>query len=280
MNIYAGNKNSVTLPAAICTLVLCAALIVFAESCSQGAVNGIEMCLSVLVPSLFPFMALSSFIVKSGLSQTLGRPFRPVMNKIFGLDACYAPVLLLSLIGGYPIGARGIAELYESGQTNLHQAKKAALTAVCAGPGFMINYIGCALYGNSTIGFIILFSQIISVLLLAFTVNLFDKSRNEFISNSEYKKINPDITNSVVTAAYDSARGMLNICIFVVLFSAFTSIIENLTDINLINYAVKTLLEVCSAVNALSADCPVEAVAFAAGFGGLCVHLQTLFELI
>lgn len=279
MNTCIERKTAIKLFITIITLTLCFAIIIFSESCAKGAANGIETCLSVLIPSLFPFMAVSSFIIQSGLSQTLGKPFKRFMKKIFGLDGCYAPIFLLSLIGGYPVGARGISELYKSGQTNLNQAKKAALTTVCAGPGFMINYIGTSLYGNIRIGFILLISQIISVFIIGITVNFFDKNKNDFNYDLKYKPVEYDISNSIVYAAYDSAKGIMNICIFVVLFSAVIGIFKQIIHLNALNQIVNIALEVCSAVKSLSTVCPVEAVAFAAGFGGLCVHFQIFSAL-
>lgn len=279
MNVCIKRQRRTTAVTAICTLMLCAAVIIFSKACADGAANGIEMCLGILVPSLFPFMALSSFIVKSGLSQILGRPFRPIMSSLFGLNECFAPILILSLIGGYPIGAKGVAELYKSGQADLHQSKKAALAVVCAGPGFIVNFIGSALYNNNTIGYIILASQIISVLVLAVVINLFDKSKRRHNSYSEIAASKMAISEAVTEAAYESAKGIINICIFVVLFSAFTNIISCTVGNQSVNTVAVTLLEVCSATKALSGKFPVELVAFAVGYGGLCVHFQIFSAL-
>lgn len=96
-------------------IIICTLLLIFSRECADGALSGIEMCINVLIPSLFPFMAVSSFIVKSGISHTLGRPFAKIMRYAFGLSPCFAPVLLLSVTGGYPIGAKSCGELYKSG---------------------------------------------------------------------------------------------------------------------------------------------------------------------
>lgn len=258
----------------ICTLLLCAGALIYSKECSGGAIRGIEMCLGVLVPSLFPFMALSAFIVKSGMSETLGKPFKWIMNKLFGLDSCFAPVILLALIGGYPVGAKGISSLYESRMISEHQAKKASMFAVCSGPGFLINFVGMSMYKNKMIGIIILISQIISVLIIGVMINLFDREKDINNSTKENKACKLPLSNAVVESAYDSAKGMMNICVFVVLFSAFCGILESIIGNGIFKNSLLCLLEVCSAINTCADSCPIEMIAFAAGFGGLCVHFQ------
>ena len=78
-------------------VIVCIMLLIFSKECADGAFSGIEMCINVLIPSLFPFMAVSSFTVKSGISDFLGKPFGKIMKSVFGLSPCFAPILLLSV---------------------------------------------------------------------------------------------------------------------------------------------------------------------------------------
>lgn len=54
---------------AIGIFLLCITALLFSKECSKGAENGIGLCLSTLVPSLFPFMVLASYITDSGLAE-------------------------------------------------------------------------------------------------------------------------------------------------------------------------------------------------------------------
>lgn len=264
---------------ALVVFTLCALLIIFSESCASGATKGLEQCLKILIPSLFPFMAVSSFIVKSGLSYKIGKPFGKITKALFGLNGSFAPIILLSMLGGYPVGAKGIATLKKCGCATEKEAQKAAMFSVCAGPGFIVNFVGVSLYQNKTIGFIILVSQIISVLVLGILINITDKDRKNYNSNSELKIKPMSISNAVVESAIDSSKGILSICAFVVLFSAFTGITDSLiTNIDAEN-VLFCLLEVCTAVDELSKNHSVEFVAFALGYGGLCVHFQIFSAL-
>lgn len=264
---------------ALAVLMVCGVLLVFSKSCSQGAQNGIEFCLTVIVPSLFPFMAFSTFLVESGLSNKIGKPFSKITKALFGLNGSLAPIILLSVLGGYPVGAKGISTIYKNNMIDEHQAKKASLFMVCAGPGFIINFVGISIYNNPKIGIIILGSQIISVIILGIFINLFDKSKSDQHQDTTSAEQSLSFSSALVKSAIESSKGILMICAFVVLFSAFIGIIGNvITDTKTAN-AIYCLLEICLAVKELSKNAPIELVAFAVGFGGICVHFQIFSAL-
>lgn len=269
----AASKAAVIVKALAITL-LCATVLLYSAECADGAVNGLTFCLNVLVPSLFPFMAIASFIVNSSIAQTIGKPFGKIIRAVFGLNDSFAPVILLSMIGGYPVGAQAVASLYKNNLANRAECEKAALFAVCAGPGFLVNFVGISLYNSKTIGLILLFSQMLSVILIGILIRFAyrRKSGNTFDRAVKFKTM--PLSNTIVQSAFDSSKGMLMICSFVVLFSAFTGIINSFLSDSDTKDFILIFLEVCSAVNEVSADKPIELIAFAAGFGGLCVHFQ------
>ena len=51
-------------------------------------------------------------------------------------------LLLLSVTGGYPIGAKSCNELYKNGNAGTEECKRASMFMVCAGPGFLVSFIG------------------------------------------------------------------------------------------------------------------------------------------
>lgn len=264
---------------AIGIFLLCIVALRFSEECSKGAENGIRLCLATLVPSLFPFMVLASYIIESGIAEKIGRHLSWVTKPIFGLNGSFASAIILSLVGGYPVGAKSINSLYKKGAANENDCKKASLFLVCSGPGFLVNFIGAQLYSSIEVGFIIFAAQCISVFTLGFALKFVYRNKLDDNSNSEILTSTPQKGDALVKSVLDGAKGMFAICAFVVLFSAFTEIFcSHITDEN-IQKPFLILTEVCSAVTAVSKDLPIELVAFSAGFGGLCVHFQIFSAL-
>ena len=83
-------------------ILLCLIFMIFhADLVTKGAVSGLLLWYSSVVPALFPFMVLSSVLSASGGVQALMRPF-PVVFRFAGLSADGWYVLLTGLLCGCP----------------------------------------------------------------------------------------------------------------------------------------------------------------------------------
>lgn len=266
--------------AAKCLLLAlcCVLLTVFSQGSREGAANGIKLCLNVLAPSLFPFMAVTNLFAQTGLCQRLGRPLNKITQKLFGLSGAAAPVILMSLIGGYPVGAGGIAQLRRQNALSDSEAEQAALFAVCAGPGFVISFAGAGLLGSVNIGLIIFATQVMSVLLTAPLARLLRREKSHY-SKGELSLSSVPFSQALVISVYSAAKSMLIICAFVLLFSAFSGMLFQMMPGSAFLTAAAAMLEVSSGIVNLSRSSPVEAVAFFIGFGGICVHFQIFAAL-
>ena len=80
-------------------------ILIAPQAASQGVRDGLTLCGQVVIPSLFPFLALSSFLVQSGLAQRAGHLLEPITKLLFRLPGAAGSAILMSLIGGYPVGA-------------------------------------------------------------------------------------------------------------------------------------------------------------------------------
>ena len=60
------------------TIIISTIILVFPEYSSNGVKKGLTFCSNILIPSLFPFMVISGFIVKSNLSLKLGKIMSPI----------------------------------------------------------------------------------------------------------------------------------------------------------------------------------------------------------
>ncbi|MBQ9647799.1 MAG: sporulation protein, partial [Oscillospiraceae bacterium] len=129
-----------------------AALLFFPAEASDAARQGLRLCFQTVLPSLFPFFVLSALVVASGAGDAFGRALEPVMRPLFYLSGAGASALALGLVGGYPVGARTVAELYRAG--NLSKAEAERLLSFCnnAGPGFILGICGDAVFGSVRAG--------------------------------------------------------------------------------------------------------------------------------
>ncbi|MBR2109564.1 MAG: hypothetical protein IJ932_06470 [Ruminococcus sp.] len=270
-------QNKQTLGEFVFAAIIITAVLLWGKECAQGALNGIFFCAEVLIPSIFPFMIISVFIAESGLSEKLGKLTGKICPKLFGVSGNLSAVIIMSMIGGYPVGARGISTLAENGRISKNDAVKASYFAVGAGPGFLITFVGGELLSNRSIGVCMLAAQILSVIIIGILNKFITTAKSDYNSCAELNNPPVTFTSAVTKSVTSSAYGMLEMCGMVVAFSAVIGIAEKLPADSVKYFSV--FLEVTTACNLLAENNNILFIAFATGFGGLCVHFQIFTAL-
>ena len=264
------------------------AIFIFSNEVSIGFKKGIILCSDILIPSLFPFMTISSFITCYGIFSKLDRFFSPVTKFLFNLPGCTVSTIFLGLIGGYPSGAIGISNLLESGLISKKQAERMLLFLVNSGPAFVITAIGSILLHNKNLGKIMFLSQTMAAVLLGFLSKFFLKEKFYEISlDKDVKKLG--FSDAFVKSVKDSTQNIFNMCAFVVLFSSFTEIIKNeivlkifislfnifKIDINMGISVIFSIFEVTTGCSYLCSNrFSLGILMFFLSFAGVCVHMQ------
>ena len=249
------------------------AAIVFNKECADGIGKGLVFCASVLIPSLYIFMSITAYMIKSGVSDIISKPFYP-LSRVMGIPKEAVSAVVLSMIGGYPIGAGCVELLFEQGKISESEAVKTAYIAVAAGPGFIINYVGRSLLDSPEAGNILLASQIIAVIITGLIVGKTvvcspPPSRSKSIKSSE---------NALVGSVMSAAGSAFGMCAMVVVFSALIEVISSVSDKNTAE-SFSAVLEVTTGCNNLAGKYPLYVTAFIIGFGGLSVHFQIFSAL-
>ncbi len=129
-------KSTVTaIIAGVCFLIL----ILDAKTALQGASDGVRLCIQALIPSLFPFFILSMLLTSSLMGQSI--PFLSPIGRLCGMPKGSESMLLVGLLGGYPVGAQSVAQSFVSGQ--LSKADAHRLLGFCnnAGPAFLFGIV-------------------------------------------------------------------------------------------------------------------------------------------
>ncbi len=243
--------------------VLCFGFLILNEPkiCVDGAINGLLICGRVIIPSLYPFTFCVLFILTSDVLNNL-RFLNLFFKKIFGLNAPMFAVFLLSLVGGYPLGAK----MLDSSTTNPKNASIMLNYCVNAGPAFIILAVGEGIFHSQKIGILLFLCHILPSVLFAL---LLRKKMNTNTNKKELKKVN-SIDNFVLSAS-NSAATLFNICAFVLLFSVITSYFNYFEKFLPFLRFISPFLEV---TNGISSTKNIFFISFLLGFGGLSIWCQ------
>ncbi len=243
-------------------LILC-----FPKISKDGISRGLILSTNVIIPSLFPFMVCVSMIIKYGL-KIKNTIFNKIIYKLFGHNFDMFLVFLLSLIGGYPVGAKLVNDLYSEKNIDNETADIMLMYSVNAGPAFIMSIVGGVL-GSKTIGIMLFVSHIASSILLAFIFANRLKRRKNTIKNKLKKSIS--FSEIFVQSVGDACDSIVKICSFIVLFSAFRSYFDYfLCDLTTIKN-VSLLFEVTSAIYKTN---NIYLISFLLGFSGISIWCQ------
>lgn len=182
-------------------------------------------------------------------------------------------VMLLSLLGGYPIGAKMANELYKQGGISHKDAKRLLMFSVNPGPAFIIAIVGGNILKSNAAGFILFASNTLACIILNLFLNILSKENKTKKEFTVYKKMN--ISDAFVESVYEGTRVIINICAFVTLFSCIAEIMKPAL-IKMNSYSlVCPLLEISFGINEV-AEIGLKPYfySFLLSFGGLSTICQ------
>ena len=253
-----------------------AVILIFPQAALDGVRSGAELCMNVVVPSLFPFMVVSIFVSGFALPKRISGAVSAVMRLLFRLpgDAVYA--IVSGLAGGYPVGCAVTARLYSQGKVTREQAQRMTLFCINSGPAFAVTAVGSVMLGSVRAGVIIYASLCISALLIGIVLRFFAPvpitDENRAISDVP-------LSDRFVEATEKAAVSMLKICAWITLFSCFFSLINEFGfDKNVVT-AIRCLLEATGGCRAVSEYGNIYCVTATLGWSGLCVICQVLGDI-
>lgn len=230
-----------------------------------GAADGLVLCGGVVVPSLFPFTFCVLLLMRSGIQEYLCR-LDSITATLFRLNGSQFAVFILSLIGGYPVGARLVDELYSHHATDRKTAQALLCCCVNSGPGFTVLFAGEGILGSKSAGYCLLAAHILSSFILLILL------RGRFCPCSikkDKKMLSASISENFVSSAADAAASMLSICAFVILFSAVNAYILRFSSI-------RNLVYFTEVTGGITLTRNIYFIAFLLGFGGISVWFQVL----
>lgn len=238
----------------------------------DGLRKGLNICGSSVIPSLFPFIVLSDFVVRSDFSSIIGQKLSPFTEKFFRLPGSAGCAVIMSLIGGFPIGAKMTAQLYENGEITQAQGKRMLLFCVNAGPAFVVGTVGAVMLSSRKAGIILLASLTFTSLTAGFVSCFF--TEKEAPNKTEIKTLfNPNVLSESVSS---SVQTMFNICAWIMLFSGLNALIIRLPLSETSEIWLTVLSEVTNGCMSVSGHFPACILALVLGWSGLAVHCQIM----
>lgn len=261
-------KNILTL-AILSSIGVC--LIIHPQNTAQGIKNGLLLLGNNLIPALFPFMVLSSYVSRSTVSSMISRAFEKPFRAIFRTGGYGIIPFILGALGGYPVGAKTVWEFYESNKISQNDASRLLYWCINPSPAFLITAVGTFMLGNTRSGIVLYCSCLLSSITIGFFCRFL--SNNEMYLIEKHREKPRD--SIFVASVSKGSEGMLSICGWVLTFCVLASLCDALRLPYSLSYIIKSVGEVTTGCqNASSAGLSLPVIAGIAGFGGFAVICQ------
>lgn len=243
-----------------------------------AASAALDLCVRSVIPSLFPFLVVSSALVSLGLGDLISPWLAGLMEPLFRVGGAGSAALVLGLVGGYPVGARTAAELYREGLLTREEAERLLSFCNNSNPVFLISVLGSGVFGSVRTGVWLWLIHVLSALLtgLAFRGTGHAPPRRKVTRRPPFRAVRA--VPALVGAVRSALTGILSVCAFVVFFYVLAA---PLSAIGGRTGALLTgLAELFSLTPLLTPDrFGFILAAGASGWGGACVLCQTLAAL-
>lgn len=254
-----------TILAAIAMLVL----VLDGKTAVAGAMEGTVLCLRVVIPSLFPFLVLSSTLTAGLSGKGLGA-LSPLLCRC-GIPSGAEPLFLSGILGGYPAGAQLVGQAVQGRCLSKSQADRILGLCNQAGPAFFFGVVA-GQFASPWTGALLWGIQIIAALLTGLLLGRSAPAQQ--VTDPEPLPFSRRFQSCI--------RSMALVCAWVILFRVLLTFLDRWllwllpTDLRIL---LSGLLELTNGCTAL-AGCESLTLRFViAGvllnLGGLCVTMQT-----
>lgn len=275
-----------TLSAAVILILLCF-LLFYPEEALYASRQGLQLWLFTLLPTLLPFLILSTILIGTDKINTLLKPLAFIWRTLFGLTPAGAYALCLGLLCGYPMGAKLTADLYCRGSISRQEASYLLTFTNNASPMFLTSFVVLECLGKKELllpsYFILYTADFICCLCFRIYYHRRLCKVSPCLSAVEKKETSstPDLGTLTDVSIMNGFETITRLGGYILLFSIFSAMVGHFWPFSdHSRYLILGTLEISTGLHQFSAA-PVSfaekfilTLSFTA-FGGFCILAQT-----
>ena len=275
-----------------------AALILIAvkpEPYLGAAYRGWELFVGSVMPSLIPFAFATSFMTLSGSAEILFKLLSKPAKRLFSTTGAGGYVFAVSLISGYPIGAKTISELKKCGCID-----DGALTGILAfgstaGPLFILGSVGVKLLGDFRAGALIMLTHVLGSVINGAVFGRLNKPAYPVGEVKSSERLNA--VKAFREALGNTVSAALTVAACMILFNVAIQLMSETGIVNIAGRVAEALgvpagagegfvagfVEITYGIKSLAGGLPIKQtaplIAALVSFGGISVQMQSMFFL-
>lgn len=201
------------------------AAVLFYPDSASSFTEGLKLWFACVLPSLFPYMFLSAMLSEIPAAGKVSIKLSPVSEKVFKINGYAVYAFFLSVVSGYPIGAKTVSDLRVKGLLSETEAVRAAALCSTSSPVFLIASVGGIAFKSTLFGVALFITHILS----AFSVGvLFSFYKKKDKPQKPYFVFTEKPQNALYECAEKSVISVLVVGGLIAFFYLFTDVLFSL----------------------------------------------------
>lgn len=269
----------------------------------SSATEGLNLWFYILVPSLFPFIFLSDLLISFKFVDYISKFLQPIMKPVFNVSGKGIFPFSMSMLSGYPVGARLTSKLREEKDISKTEANRLISFSSTSGPLFILGSVLIGMVGAPNLSALMIFPHYLGTLTIGLLFRFYRKNDKPCIgtrlkNNSDVvdERQNTSLGLIISKSIKDSLDSIVVVGGFVIIYSVIIDIVLASSLFNLFIGSISGVLSIdsdtlkavtagfieltkgCSLISKLDIDLILKIILlnFIIGWAGLSIHSQAI----
>lgn len=248
---------------------------------AQSVREGVSLWAVSVLPAAFPFLFLTAMLSRTKLFGGATRALSPFAGKTFRVSGAGGCIFLLSVLSGYPVGAKTVLDCRERGLLGEGEVFRLACLCSTTGPTFLVGVVGAAMLNRPALGWLLFLAHLLGVAAVCFLLRF--PAKKKPLRRSPFSVEN---NGAFYDGLYSSVISVLCVGGAIALFACFGEMVSDLLRLPAGGAAeaiVRGLVEMTTGCKLLCAEITPARLAlccFFVTFGGACVLCQQFAYLL
>lgn len=264
------------------TVVFFLCMLITPKSVFNGASKGLLLWFQIVLPTLFPFLVLTNFLLVTGNISYISSAVGGVISRLFKVSSNGSFAVLVGFLCGYPMGAKTAADLTVSGMITPEEGRYLLSFCNNTSPVFILNYLVWKTLGQNAL----LIPSLLILLVSPMLVSLISRRKylcgNHCFYNVSCSREKKTALSMLLVdqCIMDSFETLVKVGGYIILFSVLLTMCLELPIASVIFTEMLSLLEVTTGISILGKLSLPFIVQYPlllglTAFGGFCAIAQT-----
>ena len=257
-------------------VVIFLSLLITPNIITAEILEALKVFINTLFPSIFPFFLVSDLLISYNFPNTLNKYLKEVTKKIFHVEGASSFVIIMSMLSGFPSGAKYIKTLLDKNLINIDEANYLIIFTHFANPLFVLT-VTKGLFKNTQLSYIILICMYLSNLILGFIIRPKQvKSNKKSLETLKIPNFSTNLTSSIISSLKLLAIILGNTCFFYIVTGLIMKLFHHNQLITILINGFFDITRGITSLTNLSGFITLKAILILTflAFGGININMQ------